>query len=232
MAVDVAPPEPSVSPEPAAKVNRDRDLLVDAQRRGFFPTLGAYVRLSGPGWLQSAITLGGGSLASAMYLGVLTGLSMLWLQPFAMILGVVMLSAIAYVTTTTGKRPFGLINRRLNPVLGWSWALASLAANMVWSMPQYALSTDVLEKNLLPSGFLSQLDSFWAGDSAGVVSPRLGRRRGDDHGDIVRPHLRRLDRGRLDVRERRLGNQGLRDDPQDHGARRRRLLRRRRRGAP
>ncbi|HEV7280321.1 MAG TPA: divalent metal cation transporter [Pirellulaceae bacterium] len=163
MAVDVAPPEAQVAPEREAIRNRDRELLVDAQSRGFFPTLGAFVRLSGPGWLQSAITLGGGSLASAMYLGVLTGLTMLWVQPFAMILGVVMLSAIAYVTTTTGKRPFGLVNRRVNPVLGWSWALASLAASMVWSMPQYALSTDVLEKNLLPSETLAQVNSFWAG---------------------------------------------------------------------
>lgn len=165
MAVTEAPPRDTAPPAKPAeeKRNRDRELLVDAQQRGFFPTLGAYVRLSGPGWLQSAITLGGGSLASAMYLGVLTGLTMLWLQPFAMILGVVMLSAIAYVTTTTGKRPFGLINRRLNPVLGWSWAIASLAASMVWSMPQYALSTDVLENNLLPDSILEQIQSFWAG---------------------------------------------------------------------
>ncbi len=61
--------------------------------------------MSGPGWLQAAITLGGGSLAGAMYLGSFTGYNMMWLQPLAMILGVIMLSAIAYVTLTTGERP-------------------------------------------------------------------------------------------------------------------------------
>ena len=52
-----------------------------------------YSKLSGPGWLQSAITLGGGSLAGSLYLGVLGGPSLLWLQPLAMLLGVVMLAA-------------------------------------------------------------------------------------------------------------------------------------------
>ncbi|GAG15047.1 unnamed protein product, partial [marine sediment metagenome] len=80
-----------------AQIQADRRLIVEARRKGFWATLGAYTRLSGPGWLQSAITLGGGSLSSSLYLGVLAGFSLLWLQPLAMILGVIMLSAIAYV---------------------------------------------------------------------------------------------------------------------------------------
>ena len=66
--------------------------IKDARSRGPLATLALYTRLSGPGWLQSAITLGGGALASALYLGVLTGYSMLWLQPVAMLLGIVMLT--------------------------------------------------------------------------------------------------------------------------------------------
>ena len=42
-----------------------RKLLSDAQARGGLAPLGAFLKLSGPGWLQSAITLGGGSLAGA-----------------------------------------------------------------------------------------------------------------------------------------------------------------------
>jgi hypothetical protein len=75
---------------------------------------------------------------------------MLWLQPLAMVLGIIMLSAIAYVATSTGERPFNAINRHVNPVLGWGWALASLAANMVWCLPQYSLATGVLQQNLMP----------------------------------------------------------------------------------
>ena len=131
----------------------DLDAIRAAQQRGPLATLATYMRLSGPGWLQSAITLGGGSLASSLYLGVLAGFSMLWLQPLAMVLGIVMLSAIAYVTLSTGERPFQAINRHVNPVLGWGWALASLAANMVWSLPQFALATSVVQQNLAPGLF-------------------------------------------------------------------------------
>nr|MCS5617003.1 hypothetical protein [Pirellulales bacterium] len=106
-------------------ISRDRDLLKAAQKRGPLATLAAFMKLSGPGWLQSAITLGGGSLAGSLYLGVIGGYDMLWLQPLMMILGVVMLSAIAYVTLSTGQKPFGAINRHINPVLGWGWIIAA-----------------------------------------------------------------------------------------------------------
>ena len=56
------------------KLQQQRQLLVDAKSKGKLAQLGAFVKLSGPGWLQSATTLGGGSLASALYLGVLGGL--------------------------------------------------------------------------------------------------------------------------------------------------------------
>jgi hypothetical protein len=138
---------PVESTDPIA---RDRALLADAQQRGPLATLAAFVKLSGPGWLQSAITLGGGSLAGSLYLGVLGGYEMLWLQPLMMILGVIMLSAIAYVTLSTGEKPFGAINRHINPVLGWGWLLAATMANLVWAMPQFSLGTAAIQQNLLP----------------------------------------------------------------------------------
>jgi len=124
--------------------------LAEAREKGPLATLGAYVKLSGPGWLQSAITLGGGSLAGSLYLGVLAGASLLWLQPLAMILGIIMLSAISYVTLSTGQRPFQAINRHVNPVLGWGWAIATLMANLVWALPQFSLATAAIRQNLLP----------------------------------------------------------------------------------
>lgn len=129
---------------------RDRELLEAARGRGSLATLAAFVKLSGPGWLQSAITLGGGSLAGSLYLGVLSGYELLWLQPLMMILGIVMLSAIAYVTLSTGEKPFGAINRHLSPVLGWGWLIAASMANLVWAMPQFSLGTAAIQQNLLP----------------------------------------------------------------------------------
>jgi hypothetical protein len=131
-------------------VARDRAFLAAAQARGPLAALGAFLKLSGPGWLQSAITLGGGSLAGSLYMGVIGGYELLWLQPLMMILGVVMLSAIAYVTLSTGEKPFGAINQHVNPVLGWGWLLAAMMANLVWAMPQFSLGTAALQQNLFP----------------------------------------------------------------------------------
>lgn len=131
----------------------EANLLREADQAGGVKKLRTYLSLSGPGFLQSAITLGGGSLAGSLYLGVLAGTSMLWVQPLAMLLGIIMLSAIAYVTLSTGRRPFEAINTEVNPVFGWGWALAAFVANMVWVMPQYALAVGVFQQNLLPNVF-------------------------------------------------------------------------------
>ncbi|HAH43920.1 MAG TPA: hypothetical protein DCM07_03525 [Planctomycetaceae bacterium] len=133
-----------------SRIEQDRQLILDAKARGTGAKVLAYTKLSGPGWLQSAITLGGGSLAGGLYLGILSGYHLMWLQPVAMIMGVIMLSAIGYVALSTKERPFASINTHISPVLGWGWAIATLMANLVWCMPQYALGTAALQQNLAP----------------------------------------------------------------------------------
>lgn len=128
----------------------ERAELRALQSEPFNKRLGYFIRKSGPGWLQGAITLGGGSLAGAMYLGVIAGYGMMWLQPLAMILGVIMLSAIAYVTLSTGLRPFRAINEHVSPVLGWAWLVAAGMANIVWCMPQFNLARAALQQNISP----------------------------------------------------------------------------------
>ncbi len=143
------------------RVSAERTQLEEAQAAGLGRTLATYTRLSGPGWLQSAITLGGGSLAGSLYLGVIGGYEFLWLQPLMMILGIVMLSAIAYVTLSTGQRPFQAMNEHVSPVLGWGWLLAAMMANLVWAMPQFSLGTAALQQNLFPQ--------YLSGDSAKII---------------------------------------------------------------
>ncbi len=140
-------------------VERDRRRLAEANAAGGWRKYKTYLGLSGPGWIASAITLGGGSLASSLFLGVLGGYSLLWLQPLAMALGIVMMAAIGYVTLSTGERPFGAINRHVNPVLGWGWALAVALANVIFCMPQFSLAFSVLSQNLLPDGWLQHAGS-------------------------------------------------------------------------
>ena len=131
--------------------NREIEILDSVADKGALQKAKAYSKLSGPGWLQGAITLGGGSLAGALYLGTISGYNLMWLQPLAMICGIIMLSAIAYVTLSTGQRPFGVINKGLSPLLGWSWLIAVILANIVWCLPQFNLGRAAVQQNLLPS---------------------------------------------------------------------------------
>lgn len=128
----------------------EKQALRAAREQGGLTKALTYLKFSGPGWLQGAITLGGGSLTGALYLGVLAGYQLLWVQLLAMGMGVIMLSAIAYVTLSTGKRPFQAIKDHINPVLAWSWAIATLMANIVWCLPQFSLGVAAVRQNLLP----------------------------------------------------------------------------------
>ncbi len=135
------------------EISSEEAYLQQLQTKPFFSRLGGYIGLTGPGWLQGAITLGGGSLSGSLYLGVLAGFGLMWLQPLAMIMGIIMLSAIGYVSLSTGERPFDAINKHINPVLGWGWAIATMMANLVWCMPQFALGTAAIQQNLFPATF-------------------------------------------------------------------------------
>jgi Mn2+/Fe2+ NRAMP family transporter len=134
-----------------SKINQTESELIDlAQTKGPLGKAAIYTKLSGPGWLQGAITLGGGSLAGALYVGIISGYQLMWLQPLAMILGVIMLSAIGYVTLSTGRRPFESIKSHISPVLAWAWVIATLMANIVWAMPQFSLGIGAMQQNIFP----------------------------------------------------------------------------------
>ncbi len=125
----------------------EKKLLAGVNQKPLLSRWGTFAKLSGPGWLQGAITLGGGSLAGSLYLGVIAGYELLWLQPLMMIFGVLMLSVIGYVTLSTGEKPFVAINKHINPVLGWGWLIAAMLANLVWAMPQFSLGTAAIQQN-------------------------------------------------------------------------------------
>ena len=155
-----------VSPQ----IERDRGLLAGARAKGRWATFRTFLSLSGPGWLQSGITVGGVTFSSSLYLGVLSGFTFLWLQPLGMMLGIVMLGAIAYITLSTGQRPLRMINEHVSPVLGWSWLFASMAANLVWSMPQFTLGTAAIRQNILPGLFGGGPNSVIQDPAAKVIA--------------------------------------------------------------
>ena len=78
------------------------ELLQEINSRPFFwQRWQGFLGLSGPGWVQSALTLGAGSAGSAIFAGSVFGYKLLWVQPVAMLLGVVMFAAIGHQLLVT-----------------------------------------------------------------------------------------------------------------------------------
>jgi len=127
------------------------DTLEQAKYAGPWKRFSIYFRQSGPGFLQSACTIGGGTLATSLFLGMVAGPAALWVQPVAIGFGLIALGMISHVTLSTGERPFRMINERVSPVLGWGWLIATIAANMVWGLPQYNLAAGALTENIAPN---------------------------------------------------------------------------------
>ncbi|MEE3179727.1 MAG: hypothetical protein VX317_08590, partial [Verrucomicrobiota bacterium] len=94
-----------------------------------------------------------------MFLAVMGGFAILWVQPFAMLMGVILLAAISYVTLSIKRTPFQALRQDINPVLAWGWLAASQLANMIWVLPQYSLSYGAITDNLFPGLFESSKDS-------------------------------------------------------------------------
>ena len=90
-------------------------------RRGVGRALG-YLRLMGPGYMQSAMTLGGGSAFAAIFSGAAFGYDLLWVAPLAMLLGIIMLSGVAWITLSTGKDPYDLLRDHVHPIFAWAFA--------------------------------------------------------------------------------------------------------------
>ncbi|MFK8048119.1 MAG: divalent metal cation transporter [Halioglobus sp.] len=125
--------------------------LADATWLKRFP---AYVRLSGPGWLQGAMTLGGGSAITSLTIGGVYGYELLWVQPLSMIIGCIMLFALSHQTLSTGMSPFKAMRDFVHPGLAWAWAIAALASSIIWGFSHYPLSAGMLEEIVLVgSGF-------------------------------------------------------------------------------
>ncbi len=104
-----------------------------------------YWSLAGPGWVQSALTLGAGSAGSSIFAGAVFGYKLLWVQPVAMFLGVIVFSAIGHQTLVTQARPYDAFRKKLHPAVAVLWGAAVLLASIVWQFPQYSLGTSVLK---------------------------------------------------------------------------------------
>jgi Mn2+/Fe2+ NRAMP family transporter len=137
---------PMVEARDPEALEQEKQLLVSINGRPhFWQRWQGYWGLSGPGWVQSALTLGAGSASAAIFAGAVYGYRLLWVQPVAMFLGVMMFAAIGHQLLTTRARPYDVFWKRLHPSLALLWGFNVFLASVVWQFPQYSLGTAVFK---------------------------------------------------------------------------------------
>ncbi len=134
------PNEPTTPKETTDKMRAEVQQLRDLEGLPFLPRAAGYIKRTGPGLLQSAMTLGAGSAAASVIAGASFGYKLLWVQPVAMFLGVMMLGALSNVVLTTGERPYKSFGREIGKWLVILWALGTIMSSIIWHFPQYALA--------------------------------------------------------------------------------------------
>lgn len=132
------------SPPDRVELEAQRRVLGELDSAGFLPRVRGYLSLLGPGYMQSAMTLGGGTAAASLFAGAVFGYQLLWVAPVAMLLGVLMLSAISWQTLSTGQRPFEAMRRFAGWPFAYGWAIGALVSSIIWHFPQYALAAACL----------------------------------------------------------------------------------------
>jgi manganese transport protein len=137
---------PMVEVRDPISLERERELISKINSHPYFwQRWKGYWGLSGPGWVQSALTLGAGSAGSAIFAGAVYGYKLLWVQPVAMFLGVMMFAAIGHQLLATRARPYDVFWKKLHPSLALLWGFNVFLASVVWQFPQYSLGTAVFK---------------------------------------------------------------------------------------
>ncbi len=137
---------PMVEARDPEALEKERQTLEHINSRPrFWQRWRGYWNLSGPGWVQSALTLGAGSASAAILAGSMYGYKLLWVQPVAMLLGIAMFAAIGHQVLVTKARPYDVFWKKLHPVMALLWGFNVFLASVVWQFPQYHLGTAVFK---------------------------------------------------------------------------------------
>jgi len=127
------------------KLVQEEQMLTEVQGQPWFQRVRVYLKFFGPGFLQSAMTLGGGTAGACLLAGSKYGYKLLWVQPLAMILGVIVLAVVGKLTMISGERPYRFFWERLHPALAIFWAVSAMLACIIWHIPQYSLGVSSIK---------------------------------------------------------------------------------------
>ena len=133
-----------------SKIVKEANLLEKAHSSGGLIKFVTYTKISGPGiWLALA-ALSAGSLVGSLGLGQRLGTEGLWVQAWAMLLGVFSLWAVSHITLNTQQSLFSLLRDEWNPSLAWWLAGSAMITNFAWCMPQFRFGAEITSSVLLP----------------------------------------------------------------------------------
>lgn len=154
----IMPDKNLADPQASAKLDAEVRELLALEQMPLLPRAAGYIKRTGPGLLQSAMTLGAGSAAASVIAGASFGYKLLWVQPVAMFLGVLMLGALTNVVLTTGERPYKSFGREIGKWLVILWAVGTITASVIWHFPQYGLAASAARDMGEMAGVVSVLD--------------------------------------------------------------------------
>lgn len=124
-------------------LEEEKKALEELNRKPFLKRIAGFGKFTGPGFIQSAVTLGAGSAGGCLIAGSMFGYRLIWIQPLAMILGMFMFFAIAKQAVMLRRRPYEAMHNELHYVFAFLFGLSALLASVIWHFPQYSLAGDV-----------------------------------------------------------------------------------------
>lgn len=139
-------PAEVINPRYTEQALKEKAYLKELNKKPVLKRSLGYIKLSGPGFMNAAFTLGAGSFASSVTLGAAYGYDMLWIPLYSFAFGMFMLALAARFVTASETNIIEAQDRYHGKFFG-SFAtglVACFIASIVYSFGQYALGSDAL----------------------------------------------------------------------------------------
>ena len=128
------------------QAQKEKAMLKELNSKPWLPRTLGYIKLSGPGFMNAAFTLGAGSFASSVTLGAAYGYDMMWIPLYSFMFGLFML-ALATRFVCFGSMPVIEAQNKYHGKFFGSFAtglLAGCIASVVFTFGQYVLGGDAI----------------------------------------------------------------------------------------
>lgn len=134
------------NPRYSEQALKEKAMLKELNQKPVLPRTLGYIKLSGPGFMNAAFTLGAGSFASSVSLGAAYGYDMLWVPLYSFAFGIFMLMLAARFVTASEMNVIEAQNKYHGKFFG-SFAtglVACFIASIAYNFGQYALGADAI----------------------------------------------------------------------------------------